>query len=139
MTDSWDPQFLHVYSDYTDIGEVQYWDRMRSDAGESEFYLDSRLEYFWSSNPLDVENPSGNEIDIIVANPFEGNPQITVNGIKENTTFTIYDISGKSVFTKELNQSNTFNLNKVLPNGNYIINLIQANDVVGTKKIIKIR
>jgi len=72
-------------------------------------------------------------------NPFEGNQQITINGMKENTTFVIYDIYGKRMFTKELKQSNSFTLNKILPNGSYIINLIQANEVVGIMKIVKIR
>jgi len=139
-TNSWDPQLLSVYSDYTDISETQYLDRFRSDEGESEFYLNNRFEYFWSSNPLvDVEVPTGNEIDIIIPNPFAGNPQITVNGIKENTTFAIYNIYGKRMFTKDLNQSNSFILDKVLPNGSYIINLIQENDIVETKKVVKVR
>jgi len=38
-----------------------------------------------------------------------------------------------------LKQSNSFTLNNVLPNGTYIINLTQGNEVVGVKKIIKIR
>ena len=139
MTDSWDPRFRHVYSDFSDIAEVQYWDRMRSDEGESEFYLDSRLEYFVSSNPLDVEVLTDNEIEILMANPFEGNPQITINGINKNTTVAIYDVSGNMVFTRKLSQSNTFTLDKRLSNGSYIINSIQENKVVGTKKVFKIR
>lgn len=139
VTDAWDPRFRHIYTDYTNIGEVQYWDRMRSDAGQSEFMLDARLEYFWSGNPLNVNGLTDPEIDILIANPFEGTPEITINGIKKNTTVTIYDMSGKLVFTKALTQPSTFTLNKLLPNGNYIINLRQANKVVGAKKIIKIR
>ena len=140
MTDSWDPQFRSVYTDYTDMDETQYWDRFRSDEGEAEFYLDSRLEYFWSSNPLlNVEVPNGNEIDIIMPNPFEGNPQITINGVKENTTFVLYDINGNTLYKKDLEQSNSFRLNRILPNGSYIITLIQADNVVGVKKVIKIR
>ena len=140
MTDSWDPLFLSIYTDYSDIDETQYWDRLRSNEGESEFYLSSRLEYFWSNNPLlNAEVPAENEIDIIIPNPFEGNPQITVNGVKENTTFVIYDIHGKSVFTKDMNQSDSFSLNKSLQNGVYFINLIEAGNVVQVKKIVKIR
>jgi len=140
MTDSWDPQFRSVYTDYTDIDQTQYWDRLRSDEGESEFYLSSRLEYFWSNNPLlDTEITDKNEIDIIIPNPFSGNPQITVNGIKENTTFVIFDIYGNSIFTKDMNQSNSFSLNSSLQNGVYFINLIQEGNVVAVKKIIKTR
>ena len=140
MTNSWDPQFLSIYTDDTDINEIQYWDRFRSDEGQSEVYLESRLEYFWSINPLlDVEAAPGNEIDIILPNPFEGNPKISVDGLKGNATLVIYDVLGNTVFTKDLKQSNSFILNKNLPNGTYVINLIQADNILKAKKIFKIR
>ena len=139
LTDSWDPQFLTIYTDDMDIEETQFVDRFRSDEDQPEYYLDSRLQYFWSNNPLDVEIPTENEIDIILPNPFEGNPQITVNGVKENTIFAIYDINGNIVFVKNLEQSNSFNLNKPLANGTYFINLTQGDKLVEVKKIVKIR
>ena len=139
VTNAWDPLFLSVFTEYADIGETQYWDRFRSDQDETDYYLDSRLEYFWSNNPLDTEEPTENDIDIILPNPFEGNPQITLKGLNGNATFTIHDVRGNKLFEKEINQSNSFNLDRTLPNGIYFINLIQADKVIGSKKIVKMR
>ncbi len=139
VTDSWDPDFRTVYYDHADLDEVQYLDRFSSNEGDPEMFLDRRLEYFWSDNQLvDLEVATVNEIDIVMPNPFEDNSQITVNGVKENTSFVLYDVHGNTMFTKDLKQSNSFSLNN-LPNGIYFINLIQAGNIVEVKKIVKAR
>ena len=138
---SWDPFWKFVITEFDDIPEWQYLDHYLSPSNSSEFEFNYRREYFYSYNPLNSEVPNNNNLTLKIANPFSNGEQIIIDGIifGTPTTFSLIDMSGKLILQKQFSQDIYFNIDAPMPNGMYLMSLSQNNEVVLTKKVVKIK
>lgn len=82
---------------------------------------------------LNIKDPQKNLSQInIFPNPTSG--VVTINGLKEDATITVTDISGKIVMAGDIIQNNSIDLNN-LQNGIYFLNIKTAIELQ-VKKII---
>jgi len=80
---------------------------------------------------LEINSPYFNSDIAIYPNP--ANEMITVSGINKLKRIEIYDISGKLL----MSETKTHIVISNLPKGIYVLKIIDTNDFMVTKKLIK--
>ena len=81
------------------------------------------------------ENVNNNSISIF-PNPFSSNTTISFDKKINNSTIKIIDILGKTVQAINFSGQNLIFKKGELKNGIYIIEVIENNQIVGSKKIV---
>lgn len=76
-----------------------------------------------------------NKLSVISIYPNPGSQDIHIEGIAENTSYTLYDIFGKNVLSGNLNTNNDININN-LSSGVYLIKLDNSKGT-STMKFVK--
>ncbi len=73
----------------------------------------------------------------VYPNPTSQNVTLQISGLEQNAVYQIYDLSGKLLFTKNIEGEYTDIHLGALANGIYILKIVSGNELVGTSKIIK--
>ncbi len=85
----------------------------------------------------DKINSFENPFNVAVApNPSKGVFNVTIDKQLDHANYTLYDFSGNTIISDQLENKNTFSINKYgLPKGIYLLK-IESNEGVMTKKVI---
>lgn len=76
---------------------------------------------------------------VFFPNPSSDEISVFVNGFYQNSTIVIYDVSGKKVSEQKVIPGTLMQFTPVqFESGNYIIQLVDGNSVIGSQKMIRI-
>lgn len=84
--------------------------------------------------PTGIFSSSTNSFMNIYPNPNDGNFNLTLNDLKENTELEIKDVMGKIIYQHTINEKSS-TINTTLPNGIYFLQ-IQSASYLAVKKIV---
>ena len=87
------------------------------------------ISYYSEKTNTQVDNPDNIKISIY-PNPVKNDLQIS--GLKESTRLTLFDLTGKIVFSKYILNNESINL-CTLPTGTYLIRLTTKEGIVTSK------